>query len=187
MPAWRLVVDGGYWLDGVRPPDQSCSHHMFPVSVPRDARSWRAQIRSVMLRLLTEPHEPPDSTLDVCLGRVAFFLVSRSRRSNGPEASLPGRLAQPLAGTAAQRTLPRPLQQEAFIMAHDDAPHKPLVPLCICPHCGHRHSGYDHQASAVLDLALVTREALSTATDALSTASEALQTLTHVVEEEVLP
>ena len=65
-------------------------------------------------------------------------------------------------------------------------PSPPARPY-ICPHCGHRHRGYDPQASTVLDLALVTREALSTATDALRTAREALGTLTHVIEEEVLP
>ena len=34
---------------------------------------------------------------------------------------------------------------------------------CICPHCGHRHGGYDQQASLLLDCLLIAKEALEDA------------------------
>ena len=66
-------------------------------------------------------------------------------------------------------------------MPHDDLPHKPhRTTPGICPHCGHSHSAYDHQASTVLDCLVI-------ATEALSTATEAVRTLKDAIEEEVLP
>ena len=84
MSAWRLVARGAYWLAGVMPPDQSCSSYRFPVSVPRDETSWRAQIRSVRLRLFTEPQG--DHRLhprEVCLVPCGFFLVSGEGACDG--------------------------------------------------------------------------------------------------------
>jgi hypothetical protein len=40
---------------------------------------------------------------------------------------------------------------------------------CVCPHCGHRHSGYDAQASLVLDCLVITTEALTEAKRLLET------------------
>ena len=44
---------------------------------------------------------------------------------------------------------------------------------CVCPHCGHRHRGYDQQASTLLDC--------------LAIATDALRTARRLVEEKVLP
>ena len=55
-----------------------------------------------------------------------------------------------------------------------------LIPCPRCPCFGGPWPPFDPRASRLLDLALMTTEALSTATEALST-------LTHVLEEESLP
>ena len=50
---------------------------------------------------------------------------------------------------------------------------RPDPPDCVCPTCGHRHHGYDAQASTLLDC--------------LDLASTALREAKRLVEEEVLP
>ena len=54
----------------------------------------------------------------------------------------------------------------------------PLPPPQTCPTCGRAFELFDHDTSRLLDLVLVSREALSTATAALST-------LTHALEEDL--
>ena len=54
----------------------------------------------------------------------------------------------------------------------------PLPPPQTCPTCGRAYDLFDHDTSRLLDLVLVSREALSTATAALST-------LTHALEEDL--
>ena len=54
----------------------------------------------------------------------------------------------------------------------------PLPPPQTCPTCGRAYDLFDPDISRLLDLVLVSREALSTATTALSS-------LTHALEEEL--
>ena len=51
-------------------------------------------------------------------------------------------------------------------------------PAQTCPTCGRAYDLFDHDTSRLLDLVLVSREALSTATTAL-------RTLTHTLEEDL--
>jgi len=61
----------------------------------------------------------------------------------------------------------------ALLAALEPATQAPPETACVCPQCGHQHSGYDSKASAVLDL--------------LTLGADAVQEAKRLVEEEVLP
>jgi hypothetical protein len=186
MPSWRRMDAGACW-GGRR--DAPTAEPLFFICTrlqcPRRERLTGAQVGSVTLPLLTEPrrHIFPRKDRGGVFSSRLFFLVSRSRRSNGPRWDAPSRCHQP---STRCRVCARTFLERLALMIPDDPtppqdkpagaplPEYPCPPRpCICPHCGHSHGGYDPQASTLLDCLII-------ATNPLSEAK-------RLIETEVLP